>query len=136
MNTEDTSRVVTSVHWTRTGCGGDCDKSSVATALPDDSPATDFHDYRMEWTAERLEFWVDGRSVMTLGGNAGAGWSSAALSPSEDSLAFPAPFDSSNEMYLLLNLAVGGNWPGPPGPETPLPATMEVDWVRVFRETG
>ncbi|MGI9579409.1 MAG: family 16 glycosylhydrolase, partial [Microthrixaceae bacterium] len=125
---------VTSVHWTRTGCGGGCDKSAALTEFPPDQPATEFHTYRMEWTPQRMEFWVDGNSVMTLGGETSPGWSSAAPDPSVDSLVFPAPFDESNEMYLLLNLAVGGNWPGPPGPETPFPATMEVDWVRVFRQ--
>jgi len=30
----------------------------------------------------------------------------------------------------VLNVAVGGNWPGPPDASTPFPATMLVDWVR------
>ena len=38
---------------------------------------------------------------------------------------FDAPF------HLLLNLAVGGNWPGPADTTTPFPATMLIDWVRV-----
>lgn len=37
-------------------------------------------------------------------------------------------------MYLLLNLAVGGNWPGPPDAATVFPATMKVDYVRVWKE--
>lgn len=35
-----------------------------------------------------------------------------------------------NPMFLLLNLAVGGKWSGPPDESTPFPATMLVDWVR------
>ena len=40
---------------------------------------------------------------------------------------FNAPF------YFLLNLAVGGDWPGPPDAETPNPARMLMDYVRVYR---
>ena len=46
------------------------------------------------------------------------------------SAAYPAPFDQP--FYILLNVAVGGNWPGAPNGATVFPVTMEVDWVRVF----
>ncbi len=36
-------------------------------------------------------------------------------------------------MYLTLNIAVGGEWPGPVTPETPFPARMLVDWVRFWQ---
>lgn len=36
-------------------------------------------------------------------------------------------------MYLLLNLAVGGTWPGSPDSSTPFPGVMEIDYVRVYR---
>lgn len=42
-----------------------------------------------------------------------------------------APFDEP--FYILLNLAVGGNWPGSPDGTTPFPAELQVDWVKVFR---
>ena len=41
------------------------------------------------------------------------------------------PFD--HPFYLLLNLAVGGYWPGPPDATTHFPAKMLVDWVRVYK---
>jgi beta-glucanase (GH16 family) len=34
--------------------------------------------------------------------------------------------------FLILNLAVGGSWPGAPNATTPFPAKMLVDWVRVY----
>jgi beta-glucanase (GH16 family) len=43
---------------------------------------------------------------------------------------FNAPF------YFLLNLAVGGDWPGPPNSSTPSPADMVVDYVRVYKAGG
>ena len=42
--------------------------------------------------------------------------------------AFDQPF------YLLLNVAVGGNWPGPPSSSTAWPQQMVVDWVRVYQD--
>jgi beta-glucanase (GH16 family) len=46
--------------------------------------------------------------------------------------AFPAPFDQ--RFHLILNLAVGGNWPGNPDATTVFPQTMTVDYVRVYRK--
>jgi beta-glucanase (GH16 family) len=43
---------------------------------------------------------------------------------------FPAPFDQ--RFYILLNLAVGGSFPGAPAASTVFPVTMEVDYVRVY----
>lgn len=47
------------------------------------------------------------------------------------SAAYPAPFDQ--RFHLLLNVAVGGNWPGDPDDTTVFPQTMEVDYVRVYQ---
>jgi beta-glucanase (GH16 family) len=41
------------------------------------------------------------------------------------------PFDSGPS-FIILNLAVGGSWPGSPNASTPFPATMLVDYVRVY----
>jgi beta-glucanase (GH16 family) len=41
------------------------------------------------------------------------------------------PFDSGAN-FIILNLAVGGDWPGPPDATTPFPSTMLVDYVRVY----
>jgi beta-glucanase (GH16 family) len=42
------------------------------------------------------------------------------------------PFDEPQSDFLILNLAVGGDWPGAPNATTPFPAEMLVDYVRVF----
>jgi len=36
----------------------------------------------------------------------------------------------------MIDLAVGGSWPGPPGSETTFPATMLVDYARVYQQSG
>ena len=43
---------------------------------------------------------------------------------------YPAPFDQP--FHILLNVAVGGSWPGPPDSSTTFPQEMLVDYVRVF----
>ena len=44
--------------------------------------------------------------------------------------------DFARPAYLLLNLAVGGNWPGAPDARTQFPAAMRIDWVRAYRLDG
>lgn len=50
--------------------------------------------------------------------------------PAGRSWVFEQPF------YLLLNLAVGGQWPGPPNASTVFPGVMKVDYVRVWKENA
>ena len=45
---------------------------------------------------------------------------------------FNAPFDQ--RFHLILNLAVGGNWPGNPDATTTFPQSLIVDYVRVYRK--
>ena len=80
---------------------------------------TEFHVYALEWTSEKMTFYQDGKSILTYKNN-GQGY---AYWP------FDAPF------YIILNLAWGGTWGGAQGiDESCLPATMEVDYVRVFQK--
>jgi beta-glucanase (GH16 family) len=78
----------------------------------------DFHVYALEWDASEMRWYVD--DVLYAMQN---NWSTAGV-------LFPAPFDE--RFYILLNVAVGGNWPGAPDAATVFPVTMEVDWVRVY----
>ncbi|MBO0838434.1 MAG: family 16 glycosylhydrolase, partial [Actinobacteria bacterium] len=39
----------------------------------------------------------------------------------------------SKPMFLMLDLAIGGDWPGPPNAETRFPASLDIDYVRVFK---
>lgn len=79
---------------------------------------TEFHDYALEWDENEMRWYVDG--VLYAMQNS---WYSS-------SAAFPAPFDQP--FYILLNVAVGGNFPGSPTASTVFPVTMEVDYVRVY----
>lgn len=78
---------------------------------------TAFHRYQMRWTPRAITIGVDGRAFFRVA-NDGSG--------DRGAWPFDAPF------HLILNLAVGGNWPGPVD-DAALPARMTVDYVRVWR---
>ncbi|MFT4542913.1 MAG: hypothetical protein ACI835_005382, partial [Planctomycetota bacterium] len=71
------------------------------------------------WDEFELRWYVDGIHYSTKT----SWWSSGG--------AFPAPFDQ--RFHLLLNLAVGGNLPGPPDASTVFPQTYVIDYVRVYQ---
>jgi len=77
--------------------------------------AAGFHDYWMRRSSDSISIGVDGT---TLGS-----FTPASLPPG-------APWVFNEPMYALLNVAVGGDWPGPPDASTQFPATMVVDWFR------
>jgi beta-glucanase (GH16 family) len=77
-----------------------------------------FHVYGIRWLPDAIQFKLDGRVYKSI---------ARADLPADRRWVFNRPF------YLLLSLAVGGDWPGPPRPDTPFPATMLVDWVRLIR---
>lgn len=76
----------------------------------------DFHDYTIEWKENEIKWFVDGylystKNPLDLNGNR---W----------------PFDQ--KFHFILNMAVGGNWPGNPNSSTVFPQTFEVDYIRVY----
>lgn len=90
------------------------------STVPASSIVDNFHVYAVEWEPAQIRFYVDGRLYHT----ATDWWSSGG--------AFPAPFNK--RFHLLLNVAVGGNWPGSPNASTRFPQTMQVDYVRVYQK--
>ena len=86
-------------------------------ALP--SPAKfsdDFHVFAIQWAPQTITFFVDGIAYKTV-------------TPS--SLPNGAPWVFDNPFFLIVNVAVGGNFPGPPDDTTQFPQEMVVDYVRV-----
>jgi beta-glucanase (GH16 family) len=81
----------------------------------------DFHRFAIEWEPGVTRFYVDDKLFETQ---------SASSLPAGKQWAFDHPF------FLLLNLAVGGYWPGDPNAETQFPATMLVDYVRVYKSVA
>jgi beta-glucanase (GH16 family) len=79
--------------------------------------ADDFHLYAVEWEPNELRFFIDQTNYATYTRNQ---WPAAS----------PWPFD--HKFFLILNLAVGGSWPGNPDNSTIFPQQMLVDYVRVY----
>ncbi|MGI4955737.1 MAG: family 16 glycosylhydrolase [Janthinobacterium lividum] len=76
--------------------------------IPDSSQG--FHNYGVDWEPATTTFYFDDKAVLSV-----------------------ATPDSMNQpMYMLLNLAVGGDWPGSPDSSTRFPADMKIDWVHAY----
>jgi len=84
--------------------------------LPPGQSFADWHTYAIRWTPDLIEWQVDGLPTRTLKKEEVA----------DESWVFDHPF------YILLNLAVGGEWPGPPDDDTEFPNRMLIDYVRVY----
>ena len=80
---------------------------------------TGFHTYGCVWNSEELRFNVDGNEYLVV--------KKSAIGDSEAEW----PFDQ--HFWLILNQAVGGAWGGTPDPSL-YPHTVEVDWVRVYKD--
>ena len=99
--------------------------SGGSTSLPAGQRfADDFHVFALEWVPGKMTWFLDGAPYLTQS-NWYTSWPGAM---------WPAPFD--RDFYIQLNVAVGGNWPGPPDETTLFPQQMLVDYVRVYKYTG
>jgi beta-glucanase (GH16 family) len=84
--------------------------------LPQSADVGDYHIYGVDWTPQSITWWVDDKPYAQF--LKYSGWP------------FTKPF------FLILNLQVGGEWPGPPNATTRFPADMTVDWIRVYRTSS
>lgn len=86
------------------------------------NPATyadgNFHNFSIEWEPTQIRWYVDGTQYHTFN--------------AADVGAYTFPFDQ--DFHFILNVAVGGNWPGSPDATTVFPSILEVDYVRVYQE--
>ena len=79
--------------------------------------ADDYHVFAVEWTTNQFKWYVDSTLYFTA---------------TPASLPGGATWVFTNAQFLLLNVAVGGNWPGNPDGTTVFPQKMLVDYVRVY----
>jgi beta-glucanase (GH16 family) len=85
--------------------------------VPSGKFADDFHIFAVEWETSAVRFYVDGNLYETR---------TPSDLPPGSTWVFDHPF------FILLNVAVGGDWPGSPDNTTVFPQTMQVDYVRVY----
>ncbi len=83
----------------------------------------DFHTFAVEWEADEIRWYVDDEHYFTQ-----TEWFTASKMGGEG-----APFDQP--FHLLLNVAIGGQWPGYPDETTEFPQSMLVDYVRVYQKS-
>jgi beta-glucanase (GH16 family) len=96
-------------------------KTNKGNRIRIEKPYADFHVYALEWTAERMDFFVDDQKYFTF--------------ENEKTGTAAWPFDQP--FYLILNVAIGGAWGGQKGIDDSIfPQRMEVDYVRVYERTG
>jgi beta-glucanase (GH16 family) len=78
-----------------------------------------FHVFAVDWNSSRMTFSVDGNAFFTA--------DKATVESTRGPWVYDHPF------FIILNNAVGGDWPGPPGAGTVLPQDMVIDYVRVYQ---
>ena len=92
---------------------------SAAFSSPKDQPlADDYHVFAVEWDPKSLRFYADDQLYATR---------TRADLPKGAKWVYNHPF------FILLNVAVGGGWPGNPDDSSVFPQTMLVDYVRVYQ---
>jgi beta-glucanase (GH16 family) len=74
--------------------------------------SADFHTYGLLWTPDELRFLVDGHETVRLDG---------------------ASYRDFGPSFMVVNLAIGGNWGGAPDGSTAFPAQMQIDYIRVYQ---
>ena len=106
--------------------------------LPAGSTIAEFHTYAVEWEPSEIRWLLDGKVFSTQS----FWWSTSKIDGKKgakpanegDLNPWPAPFDQP--FYLIVNLAVGGQFGGLPEAATPFPAEMLIDYVRVYEKVG
>jgi beta-glucanase (GH16 family) len=83
--------------------------------------ADDYHLYAVEWEPNVIRFYVDSSLYATR---------TPADLPQGAKWVYDHPF------FIILNLAVGGDWPGAPDTTTVFPQTMLVDYVRAYKKSA
>jgi beta-glucanase (GH16 family) len=100
--------------------GGDLTKSF---SLPNDQKlASEFHTYGITWFPKLMQFYIDSPTNIY-----------ATYTPADLPANAAWPFDCG-KFFIILNVAVGGKWPGNPDATSTFPQEMLVDYVRVYRE--
>ena len=101
------------------GYSGNSDVTAAYTLPGGRKFSDEFHTFAIEWSEGSISFYVDGVCYEKV---------STASIPGTAQWVFDGPF------FLVLNVAVGGNFPGPPDATTRFPQDMLIDYVRVYQQ--
>jgi beta-glucanase (GH16 family) len=93
--------------------------------FPAGQNAAQWHTYGMIWSLGSVAYYVDNPAAPYV--------TFTPASMAQAGLSGPVwPFDAGQSSFIILNLAIGGTWPGPPASSTPFPSEMLVDYVRLY----
>lgn len=96
--------------------------------LPSGDFSEEYHVFQVEWIPGKISWYVDGKLIHTEND-----WYSATEGQGE--ISYPAPFDQP--FYMILNLAVGGSWPGNPDETTDIAnSAFYVDYVKAYQKSS
>lgn len=115
---QEPNRVYGTLHYG--GCYPNNTHTGNSYRMPSGSFAGDYHLFTIEWEENEMRWYVDGLLYLTQNS-----WST-------NTAPYPAPFDQ--KFYMILNVAVGGNWPGNPDDSTIFPQAIVVDYVRIYKK--
>jgi beta-glucanase (GH16 family) len=92
--------------------------SGESTFINNPDLSEDFHEYEVQWNENEIKWLIDGvvfstKTPVNLGAE---------------------PWRFNRPFHILLNVAVGGYWPGYPDASTQFPQQMEIDYVRVYQD--
>lgn len=113
-NAVSDSTVYGTLHWSQNGSEA---SSGGKYSLSSGKFADDFHLFGVIWTSKLVQFYVDNTVYYQVD-----------ITPT-------ALNAFRNNFFIILNLAVGGTWPGNPDNSTVFPQTMQVDYVRLYQDT-
>lgn len=108
--------VTGSIHWLQ-GNNAEGTLNNTYTLPGGADYSQKFHVFSLVWTPAQITMYVDDMAYMTV----------SSTSISSGTWPFNQP------QFMIFNVAVGGDWPGPPTAQTTFPETMYVDYVRVFQ---
>lgn len=100
-----------------TGLYNHLNGTDVGGSIDIDSVNDKYHTYSIEWSEEKIDFFVDEKNYFTF---------------KNDQKGISRTWPFNENFHLILNIAVGGNWPGSPDNTTIFPQHLVVDYVRVF----
>lgn len=102
---QDPNKFYATVHSAASG-----DHTQVSTPISTSDLTTGFHTYGVDWEADNIAWYLDGKQVFEAA----------------------TPADLHSPMYMIANLAVGGYWPGSPTSAGEFPATMQIDYIHAY----
>jgi beta-glucanase (GH16 family) len=106
------SKIYSTIHFKSGNTSARVEKSLLTAS----SLADEFHVYSLVWEKDKIKTMVDDKTI-------------AEFDPSQVSASYPF----NEKFFFIMNIAVGGNWPGSPNATTYFPQFMMVDYIRVFQ---